>query len=118
MSLPSVDHYVRSTTTYFSVIADAQEVPAAAQRRFGLRTYVDWTKNGAPIAAQEATVAVQSAFFSLEIPADVEMRGLGGLQPGEQERHFNCRKVEQRIYMVGDSSILQNAVSLRPGQGL
>ncbi len=118
MSIPAVDQYIRSTTTHFSVIADAQEVPAAAQRRFGLKTYVDWTKNGASISAEEAGLAVQSAFCSIETPAVVEVQGLGGLRAGEPERYFDCRKVEQMIYWVGDSSILRRIDSLRPDRSV
>lgn len=100
MSFPSVDQYVRSVVTYFSVIAEENEVPAAAQRRFGVRTFVDWTKNGASVEAREAELAAQSSFMSFEVPANIEMRGLGVLQQGQNERHFDCRKVEVRVFLV------------------
>ena len=111
MSIPSVDQYVRSEVAYFSVIAEENEVPAAAQRRFGVRTIVDWTKNGASAAAREAEEAVRSAFFSFDLPATVEMQGLGR---GPQERYFDCRKVEIRIYFVGDNSLLRNLIAAHP----
>lgn len=99
MAVPSVSQYVRTETSYYSTIAEEDTPPAESQRRFGQRTFVNWTKNGAPVSADAASQAARFPLFILAYPPQYQANPLPGIPQG----YFDCTKVVTTVFIVANA---------------